>query len=730
MTIIAAPDPNFVPEVNEPFARSLTDGVVLFIDSQGSWKVGKFGQSVSQYVSVSDQGHAKINDLTLDTTALSVAKGKFVGTYLLYAVSNNDSSKYFEYSLNANGQITGTRQLSEFELMGVENRLGEDLNGNGGIGAVDVVVNDSSEKLMATASGDLFVFKSWAEFVYLTVDGERLNLRDVGDLEFADVSFESDGSISTFLVSDDGDIFYQAFTAKGQADGNLTLIEADGDNTAALSTGVFGAGSRMAAAGSGSAGEGRSLAPNAKIYNSAQMPGAGAAAEGRTGTDLNRKSDTPLTDGWTAMLQTPSIKAVIEAGTANGALLNHGGVVALIGTALTAAGGDSKMLGETIVADLRAIAARGKALFTAKNVNGAETSYLAYVFDKIVNDSDANAFYTGGKEAKVNLGNLTAESTGLQLVALTSKWLLGGDLPSPQVQGDTANANAVAGSGVYASFSTVPLFVDGAQYGDINQGNAGTCYLMATLAAFAHSYADDVQSIFVQNATSTVAGGRTFGVRFFDLQGGEHWVTVNDQLVVPTDDQSTARYAQAKGVDAQGQAVPELWVALAEKAYAQFNELKINQREKADNGYGAVEGGNAEINVFMFNRDAVQYVQDAEAAAPGGINGISRMKSVTVPEGKTLLEVYTEALNAGRTLWVGSDIDIKDEAGKILFKGQHAHMVIDADSKNSSNTSVIAYNPWGVAGENANHRTPFEYDLAKLVGVKGIDIYVDVPFGG
>jgi hypothetical protein len=705
MSIVAKPTADYVPEVNEPFARSLVDGVVLFIDAKGSWKVGQFGQAASQYKAVRDAQHAAINDLTLDTTALSLARGPFVGTYLLYAVSNNDSSKYFEYMLDANGLITRTRQISEFELTGVENRLGEDLNGNGGIGAVDVVINDSSEKLMATPNGDLFIFKSWAQFVYLTVDGARLNVRDVGDLEFADVSFESDGSISAYLYSDDGDIYFQSFNAKGESVGDLLVVEADVEGQASAS----GAGVRAISRNGGTA--------------------PGTSAENRTGVDLNRKSDTPLTDGWTSVLKTPAIKAAIEAGTANGSKLDHLGVVRLLNAAIEAAGGSSSTLGENIVNDLRAIASRGKALFTAKDTLGGETGYLAYVFDKVVNDSDANAFFTGGRETKLNLGNLSAESNGNQLAALAVKWLLGGDMPQPQVQGDTANANAVAGSGVYASAGKIPLFVDGAQFADVNQGNAGTCYLLATLAAFASAYSKDIQAAFVENAAAA-NGTRTFGVRFFDLQGGEHWVTVNDQLVMESANSTTPRYAQAKGVNAKGESVPELWVPLVEKAYAQFNELKINQRQKSDNGFGAVEGGNAEVAIFMFNRDAIQYTEDPQKAAPGGINGVTRMKDLVVPEGKTLLGIYTEALNAGRTLWIGSDIDVKDENGKILFKGQHAHMVIDADLRDQTNTSVIAYNPWGTATESASYLTPFAYDLTKLVGVKGIDIYIDVPYGG
>lgn len=703
MPIVANQSAAEIPEVTETYARSMAEKTVLYIDKDGSWKVGQFGQSISEYKNVTFSTTTKINDLTYFATAIAVGKGDN-GGYKLYATFNFNERLMFELGVDAGGKVFSARRLGDADIWAAETRLNLDLNENGGIGAADVLINDSTENLVADANGDLAV-KAAAKTISLTVDGAPLNIRDVGDLEFADISFVAGGGLEAYLYSDDGDLYLQAFDAAGRAVGDLQLISTfDAQGGSGLDKGILGS----------------LLADRAKALNT-----AGNNAEAQSGKDLNRQSDTPLTAGWTEMIKTATIKAVIEKGTANGAKLDHAGVNALLETALLAAGSASTdKVSQSVIDDLRAIASRGKALFTAKDSNGAETGYLAYVFDKIVNDSDANAFYTGGTATKQNLGNLSSDSTVAQLGLLRDKWLLGKDMPNPTTQGDTANPKAAAATGSYKVFSA-PLFVDGTQYSDVNQGSAGTCYLLASIANFAHVYGKDIMAGLVSNAVVDGAG-RSFGVRFYDLNGGVHWVTANDQLVVSNPDDTSAAYTKVKGVDAKGATVAELWAPLIEKAYAQFNELKLNKREKSDNAFYAIEGGNGEMAMFLLNRSIVAYTDDA-TKVDSSFAGNPRAQVVKPADGKTALQAYTEALNKGLTMWVGANDTVKDANGKFLVVGSHAHMVIDADPVNPNNTDVIFYNPWGVADENSQHLTPFKYDLAKLVGVAGIDIFVDVP---
>jgi len=190
----------------------------------------------------------------------------------------------------------------------------------------------------------------------------------------------------------------------------------------------------------------------------------------------------------------------------------------------------------------------------------------------MVNGSKANHYFTGGQTKVQSLGNLSGESTVSQLSLLRDKWLLGKDLPDPRTEGDTANASAAAATGVYKTFDA-PLIAGGASAFDVNQGSAGTCYLLAALAGIANSSPSALSTVF---SSGVVAGvNRVYGVRFFDTTGNEVWVSVNDQLVVSDQTQKEASYAKAIGRDATGAVVPELWVPLLEKAYAQANELGI-----------------------------------------------------------------------------------------------------------------------------------------------------------
>lgn len=701
MTIVAKTTPTTVPDVTETYARSLTDNTALFIDNSGSWKVGKFGQTISEYKNITFGTTQNINDLTYDVTALVASQGA-AGGYRVYASANQDEGVIFEINVDANGVAQNYKRLTNKEIWDAEGRLNKDLNGNGGIGSGNVLINDSSDNVFADANGDLFVQSVDGRLIVLTVDGQLLNIRDVGDLEFADVSIEADGSLSAYLYSDDGDLYYQAFNAAGQATGDLELIS-EFETSAQAAT--VGKGVLAASA------EGRAQVLNA----------AGQSAEQKTGVDLNRQSDTVPTAGWTEMLKTPSLRAAVEKATADGATFDHSGVVNLVNLAIAEVGQTNKV-SQAVIDDLRAIAARGKALFGAKDTGGSATGYLAYVFDKVVNDSDANAFFTGGTAAKQALGNLSSDSTGAQLGLLRDKWLLGKDTPNPNTQGDTANSTAKAATGVYKSFEA-PLFTDGPQFQDVNQGSAGTCYLLASIANFALIYPKTLASTFVSNSVLEGAG-RTFGVRFFDLNGGVHWVTVNDQLVVSSAQASDASYTKALGVDAAGKSVPELWAPLIEKAYAQFNELKLNKRENSENAFYAIEGGGAELAAFLLNHTGVQYSADNEASS---VNGVTRVQIVKPAEGKSVLDAYIEAVNSGLTVWVGANNDIKD-GNTILIKGGHAHMAFDADSTSKTNSTVTIYNPWGSSpgGGDPDFKSPFLFDLAKLVGVPGLDLYVDI----
>ena len=186
---------------------------------------------------------------------------------------------------------------------------------------------------------------------------------------------------------------------------------------------------------------------------------------------------------------------------------------------------------------------------------------------------------------------------------LRDKWLLGMDLPDPRTEGDTANPGAAAATGVYKPFSGILVDANGFNTTDVRQGSAGTCYLLAsaafvaetetyarsgsTQAAGVASYKTAMEQVFSANGGATP----TWGVRFFDMYGKPHWVTVNNQLAAANSTAASPLYAKAVTSPAGS---TELWMPLLEKAYAQANEIGIFGRDASVNAYFAIEGGLAE----------------------------------------------------------------------------------------------------------------------------------------
>ena len=171
------------------------------------------------------------------------------------------------------------------------------------------------------------------------------------------------------------------------------------------------------------------------------------------------------------------------------------------------------------------------------------------LLDKLVNGDAANATYKG-----VDLGNLTAGSTGAQMTALIDKWFLGGDRP---ITASIYPYRSAAGK----------LFQNGVSYQDINQGELANSPFLAALAALAVTSPNDVKSLFLDN------GDGTFTVRFFKPDRTADYVTIDRFL--PIDPESDLLiYARQYSTVGNGRAFNDpankLWAALAEKAFTQW----------------------------------------------------------------------------------------------------------------------------------------------------------------
>jgi len=675
-------------ETLEAYARYI-GSAILYVSQDSSLKIGTPGQKISEYIQITDST-GKVDDTTYRAEAVCVEKTSD-GNFFLVFRSNQDESIFFQAIVSKAGVVLEVKDMSTEELFSAEVKYGVDLNENGGLGNALVLLGDQGGiGVYADGVGNLSVKAGGGgKAIQLTYEGEPINQYECEDFIISNCEINKDGTISLYLLDDFGEVYSMEFDATGELQGEIAPIS---DQIESTTTTVIG--------------------KDATI-----PPSNPSRAELATGSDLNRGGDTPLVAGWTSILKTSEIRSAVEKFTANGAKIGILEAISLTDTAIkVAALAPQKLVSDDLLADLRAIAARSDALLTSKDLSGTESGYLGFVFTQMVNNSKANNFYTGGGTTLTSLGNLSSSSTSAQLQLLENKWLLGKDLPNPKTEGDTANPSAVAATGVYKNFDA-PLFVDGAQYADINQGSAGTCYLMASLATIAKSDPTALSRTFVSNGTS--GGVSTWGVRFYDTSGVATWVTVNNALVVPDANATTASYAKAQGVDAQGAVVAELWVPLIEKAYAQANELGSLGRESPVNAMYAIEGGLADP-VANIKGGTTFFYGDSDAS---GINGNALLRQLKVPDGSSILAEVTKLINAGTEIWIGSGINTKDASGSTLFVSGHAFMAFDADPSNPTNTTVKIYNPWGTLEGSSGTISPFDGDLATLIGTPNLDFW-------
>lgn len=146
-----------------------------------------------------------------------------------------------------------------------------------------------------------------------------------------------------------------------------------------------------------------------------------------------------------------------------------------------------------------------------------------------------------------------------------------------------ATINHPAAGAAYTPVSGSLFGPNGPSYTDVVQGAVGDCWLEASLAETAARDPQDIRNMFTYDGT-TVEGGNTVGVysvQLFDSSGHAHSVIVDTELPA-----GGGLYDHPQnGV---------LWVALAEKAYAEANGAGIVTTQHADtDSYAAMNYGDA-----------------------------------------------------------------------------------------------------------------------------------------
>ncbi len=219
---------------------------------------------------------------------------------------------------------------------------------------------------------------------------------------------------------------------------------------------------------------------------------------------------------------------------------------------------DSSVIDSTELTDLRTLVSNSSRF----NID----SPVQFLSNNIVNGNVANQWWTGNAASRQSLGNLFAGSSAVQMEQLISKWFLGLDRPTT--------------GGYSYSFAAGSLFQNGVSYEDIRQGQVGDCYFLASLGTTAFRTPSTIQNMFTNN------GDNTFTVRFY-RNGIANYVTVDSYL--PTD--IYGRFVFANQGTYANNSTNELWVALAEKAYAQINESGWIGQD-GTNSYAGIAGGN------------------------------------------------------------------------------------------------------------------------------------------
>ncbi|MBE9179811.1 pre-peptidase C-terminal domain-containing protein [Oculatella sp. LEGE 06141] len=266
--------------------------------------------------------------------------------------------------------------------------------------------------------------------------------------------------------------------------------------------------------------------------------------------------------------------------------------------------------------------------------------YVRVLADKVVNGNVANEHYKGDR-----LGNLVADSLDTHMEKLIDKWFLGGDRP--------------ATSYTYRSTSGA-LFQNGIDYRDVAQGTLGDCYFLVGLTTTAFRSPEMIKNMFIDN------GDNTYTVRLYN-QGVADYVTVDRYL--PTNSAGQFVYAQGRGTSYSSTS-NELWVALAEKAYAQLNESKWIGQD-GTNSYNGIEIGHSAVALTQITARNAVYNELTTAST----------------DSKAI-----QAFNSGQLITFGTKGE--GQIASNLVPG-HSYALVDY---NSSTRTFTLFNPWGVDG--------------------------------
>ena len=237
--------------------------------------------------------------------------------------------------------------------------------------------------------------------------------------------------------------------------------------------------------------------------------------------------------------------------------------------------------------------------------------YVQVLAGDVINGNAANATYQGKP-----LGNLAVGSSATQLNDLIGKWFLGTDHPT------LCNTSLVYRSAAGSLFPHTPSHTD--EY----QGELGDCYFISALGTLADSNPAAVENMFIDNGDGTFTVRfytGTYGVSGYASDGGisagfnnnvatADYVTVNRML---PDRPPRASWPTPTTAPITPTPANSLWIPLAEKAYAQWNQTGKEGRD-GTNAYASIQGGwMATVDAQVLGHNATDYIMTSTERAGG-----------------------------------------------------------------------------------------------------------------
>jgi len=201
---------------------------------------------------------------------------------------------------------------------------------------------------------------------------------------------------------------------------------------------------------------------------------------------------------------------------------------------------------------------------SATQINLAWTSVTGatgYLVDEWENGAWAQIGSVGSGTTGYAVNGLTANTTySFQVGAVNGAGTTWANSQSATTLQNNFVVNHPTAAVAYSQVNGSLFGANGPSYLDVQQGAEGDCWLLASLAEVAARVPSDIKNMFTYNGTATENGATVgiYTVRFFNGAGAAQYVTVDTEL-------------PAGGTYYDQPVNHVLWVALAEKAYAEAN---------------------------------------------------------------------------------------------------------------------------------------------------------------